>query len=408
MSEINQDFFKNNRQRLKSNLKHDMPVIITANGLIQKGGDNTYTFSQDANFWYLSGIDLPDIVLVIDSSEEYIIVPNRSSTRQTFDGRIPIREILNISGIRSVYNETDGWHKLAKRVKQVSKIATLASPEQFIKGPDFYVNPARHNLINKLRSINADFKLMDIRSQLALMRMIKQPGEIIAIKKAIDLTIKAFNEVTSAKQLKNYNYEYQVEADISRSFRFNGASGHAFSPIVANGHRACVLHNIENNGHINANQLLLIDIGAEVNHYAADLTRTYSVNSFSNRQKAVYQAVLEVQSFALSLLKPGIFLKEYEKKVALFMAEQLKGLGLINSDKVDDVRRYYPHSTSHFLGLNVHDVGDYSRPLAPGTVLTVEPGIYIPAESIGVRLEDDIVINEKSHQILSADLAKTL
>jgi Xaa-Pro aminopeptidase len=205
-----------------------------------------------------------------------------------------------------------------------------------------------------------------------------------------------------------YAQEYEIEADLTRGFRRRGAMGHAFEPIVAGGERACTLHNVANNGQLSSDELLLLDVGAEVRHYAADITRTYSIGTPSRRQQAVFDAVLEVQQFAFSLLKPGALLKENEQQIEQFMGEKLRELGLIKNIEHDEVRKFYPHSTSHFLGLNVHDIGDYSRPLEPGMVLTVEPGMYIPDEKIGVRIEDDVLITDDGYEILTDRLPRSL
>jgi Xaa-Pro aminopeptidase len=157
-----------------------------------------------------------------------------------------------------------------------------------------------------------------------------------------------------------------------------------------------------------SDELLLLDVGAEVNHYAADITRTVSISAPSRRQQAVFDAVLEVHAFALSLLRPGALMKENEQQIEQLMGEKLRELGLIKSIEHDEVRKYYPHATSHFLGLNVHDIGDYLRPLEPGMVLTVEPGIYIPEEAIGVRIEDDVLITADGYEILTDRLPRKL
>jgi Xaa-Pro aminopeptidase len=169
------------------------------------------------------------------------------------------------------------------------------------------------------------------------------------------------------------------------------------------------LHNVVNTGALAADELVLVDVGAQVEQYAADITRTYSLNaSPSRRQQAVHAAVLEVQAFAFGLLRPGILLKDYEQQIEHYMGEKLRELGLIKTITHDEVRHFYPHATSHFLGLNVHDVGDYERTLEPGMVLTVEPGIYIQQEGIGIRIEDDVLITEKGIKILSNKLPRDL
>jgi Xaa-Pro aminopeptidase len=206
----------------------------------------------------------------------------------------------------------------------------------------------------------------------------------------------------------NYEYEYQLEAEITAGFRKRGATGHAFEPIVAAGKRACILHNVANNAPIGKNELVVVDVGAEFEHYSADITRTVSFERSSTRQGAVYSAVLEAQEFAIDLLKPGLAFEDYRRQTDRFIGEKLRELGLIKTVGPAGIRKYYPHSISHFMGLNVHDVGDYGQSLQSGMVLTVEPGIYIPEEGLGVRLEDDILVTEKGCEILSKTLPKRL
>ena len=240
------------------------------------------------------------------------------------------------------------------------------------------------------------------------MRTIKQETELVALQRAIDITIDTLKEVTSDRQLKKYEFEYEIEADITRGFRRRGARGHAFSPIVAGGKRACTLHNVENSGMLASNELIVLDVGAEYGHYAADITRTVISGTPSSRQRDVYAAVLSVQEHAYTLLKPGITFREYEEEVVTFMGEKLRELGLIKTITEESVRKYYPHATSHYLGLNTHDTGDYDRPLEPGVVMTVEPGIYIPEEGIGIRIEDDVLITADGIKVMSAKLPKTI
>ena len=400
------DFFKTNRERLKQLFPGTAPIVLTANGLVQLGGDNTYPFTQDANFWYLSGIERPDILLVIDEGQEYLIVPTLSASRQVFDGEISSAELAQVSGVKTVYDDTNGWDRLAKRLKTVSHVATLASAPDYIESHGFYANPARRALKTKLKKQNQTIKFLDLRVHLARLRMVKYPEEIKAIQTAVDITAQSLNYV--AKNIAKYKYEYEIEADLSWQFRRSGGSGHAFSPVVASGERACVIHNLENNSKLNKSDLVIIDTGAEVNHYAADLASTFSLSKPTKRQQAVYQSVLKVQQDALNLLKPGVNLKEYEKQVEAIMAEQLVSLGLVKRYTRANVRQFYPHATSHFLGLNVHDVGDYAQALRPGMVMAVEPGIYIKSEGIGVRVEDDVVITAQGNRVLSSKLAKTL
>jgi Xaa-Pro aminopeptidase len=402
------EFFAANRGRLRQLFTGTAPIVIAGNGLLQRGGDSGYPFQQDANFWYLTGIEEPDVIVVLDKDKEYLIIPPREDVRVAFDGAINNETLSKRSGIDTVLDEKEGWKQLSGRLKRAKHVATLAAPPTYLEHYGLYTNPTRSQLIKKLKENNEQLELLDLSPHLVRMRAIKQPVELQALQSAIDITIDSLKEATKPTRLTKYNFEYELEAEIARGFRKRGARGHAFEPIVASGERACVLHNVTNNGPLKPSELVVCDVGAEVEHYAADITRTYSLSQPSKRQRAVHEAVIEVQDYAKSLLKPGVIIKEYEQLVENYMGEKLRALGLIKTIDHDEVRRYYPHITSHFLGLNVHDAGDYSQPLEVGMVLTVEPGIYIPEEAIGIRIEDDVLITEDGNVVLSERLPRTL
>jgi Xaa-Pro aminopeptidase len=401
-------FFAGNRQKLRELFTGTAPIVVTANGLLQRGNDSTFAFAQDANFWYLTGIDEPDIILVMDRDKEYLIVPGRSDSRQAFDGSVSKDAISRRSGVKDVYDDVDGWEQLGGRLKKVKHVATLAAPLPYVEQYGMYTNPARAALHERLLGYNPELEPLDLHQHLIRLRMVKQPQELAAIQQAIDVTIATIKAISRPSSLQKYAYEYEIEADLSRGFRRAGTSGHGFEPIVAAGERACTLHNVANNGKLAADELIIIDTGAEVEHYSADITRTIAMRQPSRRQQLVHAAVAEVQDFAFGLLKPGVSIKDYERQIEHFMGEKLRELGLIKTISHEEVRHYYPHATSHFLGLNVHDVGDYERPLEPGMVLTVEPGIYIKQEGIGVRIEDDVVVTPDGIQILSRKLPREL
>jgi Xaa-Pro aminopeptidase len=407
-SSFSSEFFTGNRQRLRELFKGTAPIVVTANGLLQRGGDSAYAFAQDANLWYLTGIDEPDILLVMDRDKEYLIVPARSASREAFDGTVATEKLARCSGIQTVYDDKAGWEQLTNRLKKVKHLATLATPPAYIEQYGLYTNPARAALVNRLKTEKSELELLDLSPHLRRLRMIKQPVELAAIQTAINITISSIKEATRPGKLRRYSFEYELEAQITRGFRRRGAAGHAFEPIVAGGERACTLHNVANNGVLAADELVILDVGAEVGHYAADITRTVNLGAPSRRQRAVHAAVLETQRFAFGLLRPGVLLKDYEQQIEQYMGEKLRELGLIKTISHEAVRKFYPHSTSHFLGLNVHDVGDYERPLEPGMVITVEPGIYIPKEGIGVRIEDDVLITPKGIKILTDKLSREL
>lgn len=406
MEDFTSEFFRGNRDRLRTLFTGKAPIVLTANGLLQHAGDSTFAFKQDSNFWYLTGIDQPDIILVMDKDKEYLIVPRREAVREAFDGAVDYSELQAISGVKEVVDDAEGWKRLANRIKKVKHVATVAPPPTYIDVFGFYTNPARAQLVGRLKEANPKIELLDLRQHLAVMRMVKQAPELAALQSAIDITIRTLKEVQ--RKLPKYGNEYEVEAAITYGFRRRGATGHAFTPIAAGGKNASTIHHIDNNSPLGDHELMLMDVGAEVSNYAADITRTYARGTATKRQKAVHAAVLETQTFAMDQLRPGVTIREYEKTVHHFMGEKLRELGLIKSIEPEAVHKYYPHATSHSLGLDVHDAADYERPLEPNMVLTVEPGIYIPEEGLGVRIEDDVLITTDGVINLTSKLPRDL
>jgi Xaa-Pro aminopeptidase len=402
------DFFVGNRTKLRSQVPEGMPIVVTANGLLQRGADSSYAYSQDANFWYLTGITDPDITLVMNGSEEFLIVTAREASRETFDGSIDFQKLSARSGIDKIVDEASGWKHLDTILTKSRKAATPAAAPSYLQSYGMYVNPSRSRLIERMQKHVGEVEIVDIRPELAKLRMIKQAPELNALRSAIDITSSALNETSTHEKLQAYVYEYELEADIFRGFRARGARGHSFEPIVAGGKNACTLHNVANNDELHGGDVVVCDVGAEVEQYATDITRTVSLGEPSQRQLDVYNAVRNVQDYALSLLKPGAMLEEYEHNVATRMGKELQALKLAKASDMDAIRKFFPHATSHFLGLNVHDVGDYTQALQDGVVITCEPGIYIPAEGIGVRIEDDVLITAEGNDVLSASCRKEL
>jgi Xaa-Pro aminopeptidase len=240
------------------------------------------------------------------------------------------------------------------------------------------------------------------------MRVVKTDEEIRAIKSAIDITVNTLKPIMKPNKLDKYSFEYEIEADISSGIRSRGAFGHAFDPIVGSGLNSTIIHSTTNNSVISKNLPIVIDVGARFNNYCADITRTVVPGKVSARIRLVYEAVVAAQEHALSMLKPGLILSEYELEMEHYIGEKLRELGLIKIIDKANVRKYFPHLVSHYLGIDVHDVGDYSMPLVKNMVITCEPGIYIPEESIGVRLEDDVLITDDGNIVLSEHLPRGL
>lgn len=248
---------------------------------------------------------------------------------------------------------------------------------------------------------------MDCRNDLAVLRSIKQVEEIKNIKKAISTTIKGFDSIK--KDLSEFRYEYEVEAEFTYLFRRLGLSGHAYQPIIACGRNACTLHYVKNNSRLKKHQLILIDVGARYNNYSADISRTYSIDTPTKRQIAVHNEVEEAQLRIIKLLKPGLLISEYSSTVDEIMKDALMKLGLMsNRDDLSNYQKYFPHAISHGLGIDTHDSLGAPKYFEQGMIITVEPGIYIPDESIGVRIEDDILITAKGHENMSSKLSTSL
>jgi len=239
------------------------------------------------------------------------------------------------------------------------------------------------------------------------LRLVKEPEEIVQIQKACDLTNEGFRRVL--KYVKPGLMEYEVEAEFTHEFIRKGGTGHAYPPIVASGANGCILHYNTNYNLCNDGDLLMMDVGAEYGNYAADMTRTIPVNGkFSPRQRQVYDAVLRVMKAATAMLKPGTTIEKWHAEVCKFMEKELVGLGLISKNDLKNQTadspayfKYYMHGTGHFLGLDVHDVGSRQVIFESGMVMTCEPGIYIPEEAIGIRLENDIMVAEEPVDLMA-------
>lgn len=399
------NFFKNNRKKLRESFGGTAPIIITSNGLVQRTrDDDTYEFHQDSNFWYLTGLDEPNLVLVIDKDKDYLIGPELNERWRIFHGETDLEKYSQTSGVSETLPAQQGWQKLGKKLKKSRHVATIIPPKTFDERFLVYTNPAKRQLVRMMKSYNPDIKFVDISKQIAELRTIKQPEEIDAIQSAIDESMAVMKIL--GKKIGKYGNEREVSAEIDYLFAKKGLSP-SFHQIVAGGKNAVVLHYKENNAPINPQEILLVDMGLIKNGYCSDLTRAVNPAP-SKRQLEVYDAVLQVQTFALKMLRPGLQLASYEAAVEHYMGEKLRELGLIRSIDTESVRKYYPHNTSHFLGIDVHDVGDFTEPLPQNAVLTVEPGIYIPEENIGIRIEDDVILTEQGNRVLSSRLSREL
>lgn len=399
------NFFAFNRDQLTTKLKGGI-VVMTAYAGTQRSNDMSFGFEQEANFWWLTGIEQPDWWLVLDGTrhKSWLVAPTLSKSHEIFDGSLSYEDAKKISGVDEVIASDDAKSLLRDLAKKHSVVHTLGE-QPYAEYLDFSLNPAGRKLHEMLeRMFNS---VQDCRKDLAKLRAIKQPEEITRMKKVINLTLAAFEDVKAG--LEAFSYEYEVEAEFSYGFRRKGAKGHAYDPIVAAGKNACTLHYVDNDAKLKKRELLLLDIGARQGGYVADITRTYAMGEPTKRQREVHAAVQSAQAEIIKLLRPDLSVEQYQRDVDKIMAGALLSLGLMKaSDDETNLRKYFPHAISHGLGVDVHESLGAPRFFQPGMLLTVEPGIYIPEEGIGVRIEDDILVTEKGRTNLSARLSTDL
>lgn len=393
---IASEFYKSNRQKLISSLQGGVVILTSFSGM-QRDNDSAYPFIPESNFWWLTGIDKPDWRLIIDGGRQksWLIPPNLSDVDQIFNGSLSPESAIKISGVDGILTNEQAIDMMHNLARQHSVVYTVYPPSR-VEYFDFVLNPALKKMRAQLDRIFND--VQDCRLDLAKLRAIKDPYEVAAIKKAIKITAGAFEQVKS--NITNYNYEYEIEAEFTYNFIKCGSDGHAFDPIVASGENACTMHYCDNRARLKRRDLVLMDIGARFNGYPADITRTYSLGEPTNRQIQIHQAVDLARRQTIDLLGPNLALSDYQRQSDQIMIEALRQLDLYNTP--DDFRRYFPHAISHGLGVDIHDSLGRPRCLMPGMILTVEPGIYVPAERIGVRIEDDILITDNGCVNLSA------
>ena len=395
-------FFSSNRTQLANSLA-GVPLVLTAYTQTQRRADMAWRFEQESNFWWLTGIDAPDWQLIMDPTrhKSWLVAPEVDEVHQVFDGSLSQDAALQLSGVDAILTRRQADEKIAELARLHTVVNTLGDDPQAAYY-SFSLNPAPIELRRQLTRIFKEVR--SVRPELSTLRAIKQPAELTAMQKAIDLTIDGFNQVY--KQLQDFKYEYEIDADFSYHFRKKGALGHAYDPIVAAGHNACTLHYVANSERLKKRQLVLLDIGAQVGGYAADITRTYAYGEPTKRQIEVHGAVQRAQNEIISAIQPNLSVEEYQRTVDAVMTEALMSVNLMKDrDDKENYHRYFPHAISHGLGVDVHDSLGAPKYLQPGMVLTVEPGIYIPEEGIGVRIEDDILVTATGRTNLSQRLS---
>lgn len=380
-------------------------AVFNSNDIFPISADSTMPFQQHRDILSLSGVDQEESILVLFPScsnaahREVLFLKETNEHIAVWEGeKLTKQAAFETSGIKTVY-----W---------LQQFPTIFK-QLMAEADGIYLNTNEHLRANTevetredrfIKKIKQDFPAHQVLKSAPIMhkiRSIKDPIEIELMQKACKITEAGVRRLLNF--IKPGVWEYEIEAELAHEFLRNRSKGFAYTPIVASGKNACVLHYIENNQQCQDGDVILLDVGAEYANYASDLTRCIPVNGrFTPRQKEVYNAVLHVKTEAQKLLIPGTIMAEYHKQVGLLMEEQLVNLKLITLDEIKNqnqdwpaYKKYFMHGTSHFLGLDTHDVGIWHEPIQAGMVFTCEPGIYIPEEGLGIRLEDDLVVQEK-------------
>ena len=397
---IGKELFVKNRKKFAKNMKAGSIAIFHSYDEMPRNGDAHHKFKQNSDIFYLTGVDQEDTALVIfpdcpnPAFREMLFIKETSDAIKVWDGaKLTPDEANEQTGVKSVFWHHEFW-------KTIHAVILLADSIYInLNENDRFANKVSYNGIevaHKLQSTYPAHKLLRAAPIMANLRMIKEPEEIELIKEAAKITRIGLDKIL--KFTKPGVKEYEIEAELIYEFTRNKGTGFSFEPIVASGKNACVLHYLENNDVVKDGDLLLCDFGVEYANYCSDITRCFPANGkFTARQKEVYNAVLTVHKTARTYMTLGKTLPDYHEEVCKVMSEELIKLGLITSAEVKSNPRafakYFMHGTSHHLGLDVHDVMHrYESKFEIGNVLTIEPGIYIPEEGIGIRIENDVHI----------------
>jgi Xaa-Pro aminopeptidase len=400
--------YQASRAKLRSLVQNPI-VIFGYSG--HESSSEVAVFFQEPYFYYLTGHDEPGAALVIvpespnDRStplpKEILYLPPRDIAQEKWDGPKlgpldpGIAEKTGFQTVEPIANLQDDLQKLAKLYPRFS---TLLPPQQEEGYPHFGIS------VGMIRTAVPHEQLVDVTSQVDALRQVKSPGELSLMQKAIDLSVDA--HLDAMKTMHAGSFEYQVAARMQQIHEMGGCSREAYAPIVGAGFNSTVLHYSGLNDPIANGDMVVIDVGGEYGSYAADITRTLPAGGkFTPRQREIYDIVLGAQNAAIAAVKPGALLYGGSGSLQQIATDYINTHGRDKQGRT--LGQYYPHGISHHLGLDVHDPGDRSRPLEAGMVITVEPGIYIPEEKLGVRIEDDVLVTKEGHEILTARLPRT-
>ncbi len=379
-------------------------AVFNSNDIYPISADSTMPFEQHRDIFYLSGADQEETILVLfpdamdKKHREILFVRETNEHIAVWEGaKLTKEKATEVSGIETIYWLTD-FDKIFFDIMTEADTVYFNTNEHYRQSVETQTREDR--FIAKCKNDFPAHQWAKSNPILQQIRGVKEPEEIALMQQACDITEKGFRRILEFT--KPGVWEYDLEAEFLHEFIRNRSKGFAYTPIIASGNNANVLHYIENNQQLRDGDLILMDLAAEYANYASDMTRTIPANGkFTERQRAVYDAVLRVKKEATKMLVPGTIWAEYHKEVGKIMTSELLGLGLLDKADVQNedatwpaYKKYFMHGTSHHIGLDTHDYGELKTPMKANMVFTVEPGIYIPAEGMGIRLEDDVVIQE--------------
>lgn len=419
---ITQQEYQARRKKLIQTLPKNSIAIIPAAHEVIRNGDAHYRFRQDSSFYYLTGFVEPEAVLVLTTDSSILFNRPRNLEQEQWTGiRLGQEGAVSELGMDKAYSIDAFQEELPKLLNGTTAVYYALGQNQEVEHSIVEAVLAAKNQVR--RGVKAPEALCDLEPILSEQRLHKSEAEIDLMRKAAAISVDAHKR--ALKACKNADFEYELEAELIYEFTRQGCRSVAYDPIVGSGANACILHYTENNQNLRHGDLVLIDAGGEYEGYAADITRTFPVSgTFSSYQKSIYELVLKAQKAGIALIKPGLLWNEVQKTIIEIITSGLCELGILKGSVADLIsseayKPFYMHNSGHWLGLDVHDCGSYKinnewRPLAPGMVLTVEPGIYISPGmkdvatqwwGIGVRIEDDVLVTKTGHEVLTAALA---
>ena len=411
---IDNSLFVQNRQRFTAELKSNAIAVLNSNDVMPTSADGVRSFIQNTDLFYLSGIDEEESILVIfpdareEKHREFLFIKKTSEDIAIWEGpKYSKEEASKISGIKTVY-WTEEFEKIFRSLVFEADRIYLNSNEHI--RADVFVETRNARFLKWCRKKYPLHKYERLAPIMHHIRPVKSRMEVELIKQACKITEKAFLRLLGF--IRPGVWEFEIEAEIYHEFITHRSRGPAYAPIVASGANACILHYVKNNQLCGDGDLVLMDFGAEYANYASDLTRTIPINGkFTPRQKKIYNAVLRIQKAATQMLTTGNTFETFNKDVGVIMEKELIELGLLDAKAVENQnpddplhKQYFMHGASHHLGLDVHDVGSKYRKFEEGMVFTCEPGIYIKAEGIGIRLENDILLTKDGPVDLMKDI----